>query len=471
MSRPSLLAPRYTLHHAAISMLVLLEYLQSVMLAFGSHAVSTGVGATPQQFSLAAACYAAVAVLMILGHRWWVQRLGYRRMLRWSLLAFGGGALLCALASTPAAFIAARMVQALGGAAFFTASRVQIMHYQGPSRLQAMVFLPGGIMLGSGLAPLLAAGLLAVGSWQALFLVMLPLVWLADWLVRRAVPVHEPIANARPDRAHPWAIALLAAGVFLLQFVLERARFALWSDGATLWALGAAACGLLLLYLRHEWRRRTPLVPYHRFTSERYLWGMGVYGAGYLVVSGTAYVLPLYMAQGLGMDQLHSGLWLSITGLLALPFAILHLALMLRWPNVRRYLFAGGLMLAAAAVLLALAQPGNPAWLLPAGLFLLHSLFMPFFLGTTAAATFSQVDEQVFSHAYQVKNAMREVANAVGLSWGVIILQQRSMAHAPQLAGAGSGPLLLQAGQDFFWLLAAMGLGLALFLRLQRRFV
>ncbi|MFC3531852.1 MFS transporter [Vogesella facilis] len=471
MSTPSLFAPPYTRHHLAIALIVLLEYLQSVMVAFGSHAVSLGVGATPQQFSLAAACYAAVAVLMILSHRWWVQRLGYRSMLRWSLLAFGGGALLCALASTPQLFIAARMVQALGGAAFFTASRVQIMHYRGPQRLQAMLFLPGGIMLGSGLAPLLAALLLALAGWQALFLVMLPLVWLTDYLVRRAVPEHEPVENERPDRLHPWAIALLAAGVFLLQFVLERARFELWTHGALLWALGAVACLLLLLYLRHEWRRRSPLVPYRRFTSERYLWGMAVYGVGYLVVSGCGYVLPLYMAQGLGMDQLHSGLWLGLSGLLALPFAILHLQLMLRWPDVRRYLFAGALLLAAAALLLANITHASPGWLLPAGLFLLHSLFMPFFLGTTAAATFSQVDETVFSHAYQVKNAMREVANAVGLSWGVIIMQQRSMAHAAERPAAESAQLVLQSGHDFFWLLVLLALALALLLRLQRRFV
>ncbi|WP_174875716.1 MFS transporter [Vogesella oryzae] len=471
MSAPKLFAPPYTRHHLAIALIVLLEYLQSVMVAFGSHAVSQGVGATPQQFSLAAAGYAAVAVLMILCHRWLVQRLGYRSMLRWSLLAFGAGALLSALAASPAAFIAARMVQALGGAAFFTASRVQIMHYRGPQRLQAMLFLPVGIMLGSGLAPILAALLLALAGWQALFLIMLPLVWLADLVVRSAVPEHEPVENERPDRLHPRGIALLAGGVFLLQFVLERARFELWTRGASLWALGGVACVLLLLYLRHEWRRRVPLVPYRHFASERYLWGMAVYGIGYLVVSGSAYVLPLYMAQGLGMDQLHSGIWLSVTGLLALPFAIFHLMLMVRWPHVRRYLSAGALMLAAAALLLAQVGPDSPPWLLVAGLLLLHSLFMPFFLGTTAAATFSLVDEKVFSHAYQVKNAMREIANAVGLSWGVIIMQQRSMTHAAELPASAPAQLVLQSGQDYFWLLALLALVLATFLRLQRRFV
>lgn len=463
-------APRYRLHHLAIALIVALEYLQTMMVAFGAGRISHGLHATAQQFSLAAAGYAAVAVLMILSHRWWVQRLGYRTMLRLSLLAFGAGALLCALSQTAGDFIVARMVQALGGAAFFTASRVQIMHYRGRERLQAMLFLPGGIMLGSGLAPILAAGLLTVTGWQALFWVLLPLVALADYVVRQAVPEAEPVANERPDRLHPWGLALLAAGVFLLQWVLERARFELAAHGALLWSLGLLAGVLLLLHLRHEWRRPAPLVPYRRFTSERYLWGMTVYGVAYVVMSACGYVLPLYMAQGLGLSLLHSGWLLGGSGLLALPFAILHLKLMLRWPHLRRFLLAGALLLALAAALLVHSATGG-GWQLAAGLLLFNGLFLPFFLGTTAAATFSHVDEQVFSHAYQVKNAMREVASALGLSWAVLILQQRSDAHLAAQPELAAGPLLLLAGQDFFYGLLLLALCIGVLLRLQRRFV
>jgi MFS family permease len=473
MSSAVLIAPRYSLHHVAIAVIVLLEYLQSVMVAFGSAAISRGVQASPQQFSLAAACYAAVAVLMILSHRWWVQRLGYRTLLRLSLLVFGAGAVLCALSPNAGGFIVARMVQALGGAAFFTASRVQILHYPGKRRLQALLFLPFGIMLGSGLAPILAGALLAAFDWRALFWVMLPLVWLVDGVVRHAVPEHEPVENERPDQAHPWGMLLLAGGVFLLQFVLERARFERWTSGPLLWGGGllALALALLVLHWRHEWQRSTPLVPYRHFTSERYLWGMAVYGFGYLVVSSCSYVLPLFLAQGLGLSLVQCGWLLGLTGLGAMPFAVLHLKLMLRWPNLRLFLLIGTLLLAAFAWLMARQQPAGTGWPLLLAVFLLNGMFMPFLLGTAAASTFSQVEERVFSHAYQVKNAMREVANAVGLLLGTVMLQQRSALHAVREPELASGQLVLLAGQDFFWGLLLVALAVGLLLQLQRRFV
>lgn len=48
MSSAVIAAPRYSLHHVAIAVIVLLEYLQSVMVAFGSSAISRGVQASPQ---------------------------------------------------------------------------------------------------------------------------------------------------------------------------------------------------------------------------------------------------------------------------------------------------------------------------------------------------------------------------------------------------------------------------------------
>ncbi|SMF55743.1 Major Facilitator Superfamily protein [Pseudogulbenkiania subflava DSM 22618] len=471
MPPASLIAPRYSLHHVAIAVIVLLEYLQSVMVAFGSAAIRHGVQASPQQFSLAAAGYAAVAVLMILSHRWWVQRLGYRTLLRLSLWVFGAGAVLCALSPNAGGFIAARMVQALGGAAFFTASRVQILHHQGPARLPALLFLPLGIMLGSGLAPILAGALLAAFDWRALFWAMLPLVWLVDRVVRHAVPEHEPVENERPDQAHPWGMLLLVGGVFLLQFVLERARFESWTRAPLLWGAGLLALTLLALHWRHEWHRPTPLVPYRHFTSERYLWGMAVYGFGYLVVSSCSYVLPLFLAEGLGLSLAQCGWLLGLTGLAAMPFAVLHLKLMLRWPHLRRFLLVGTLLLAAFAGLMARQQPAATGWPLWLAVFLLNGVFMPFLLGTAAASTFSQVEERVFSHAYQVKNAMREVANAVGLLLGTGLLQQRSALHAAREPELASGQLVLLAGQDFFWALLLVALAVGLLLQLQRRFV
>jgi len=313
MSHPSLLAPRYTLHHVAIGVLVLLEYLQSVMLAFGSHAVSLGVGATPQQFSLAAACYAAVAVLMILGHRWWVQRLGYRRMLRWSLLAFGGGAVLCALASSAEAFVAARMVQALGGAAFFTASRVQIMHYRGPQRLQAMLFLPGGIMLGSGLAPIVAALLLQVAGWQALFLVLVPLGGVTLLLLQRHLPASGQ--TARHAGGHdPLGTLLLALSLGCYALAMTSGHGSWSQTNSLLLALALLGGGL---FLRSQQRAAAPLIRLSLLRQPPLLASLLMSGMVAAVVMATLVVGPFYLSRALALSNTQLGLVMSAGPLVA----------------------------------------------------------------------------------------------------------------------------------------------------------
>lgn len=86
-------------HLLTVTALVFLEYLQSVMASFSSRYIMGGIEAAPEEFSLAAAAYAGVAVVMLFKHRVLVQRWGYRRFIRFSLLVFALGALMSGLAS------------------------------------------------------------------------------------------------------------------------------------------------------------------------------------------------------------------------------------------------------------------------------------------------------------------------------------------------------------------------------------
>jgi MFS family permease len=496
----------FSLHHASIVLVVFLEYLQTIMVSFASSYISGGIDAAPEEFSLAAACYATVAVVMILAHRWLVQQLGYRRMLRLSLLTFGLGALVCALSDSVPVFVLGRMIQASGGAAFFTASRVQALHYQGKNRVPALLCLPAGIVLASAIAPVLAAFLVNTFSWRALFWVMLPLTLWVDQLVACAVPDHEPVENEQPDQLHPWGILALTLGVFVLQFVLERSRFDLFDHSVPLYLGGVAACVLLVTYLWHDWHRTTPLISYAQFSSYRYWFGLCIYGFGYLVISSSNYILPVFMVQGLGFAVQTTGWMLGLSSLIGLLTVPLHFRLMMRWPFMRPYLMISMVMLALFGWLGSRFSQEVPLSAIGAVLLVLNGLFMPFALGTAAAGTFRGINEKVFTHAYQVKNSMREVANATGVSIATVLLQMRESLHSSRLAettasiqpgygASGSGPdpwslldhpgtaalarlaseisrqSVLMACQDYFWGLCALALCAMLLVGVGRRLV
>ncbi len=116
--RPALLATIFVFN--------LIEFLQSGMIVFASAPTMGRIGASPEQYSLVTALYAAVAVLSISQMTVLVQRFGWRDFLLGAVLLFLGGSWLCAGATSLGAFATGRILMAAGGGAFMTAARMMV---------------------------------------------------------------------------------------------------------------------------------------------------------------------------------------------------------------------------------------------------------------------------------------------------------------------------------------------------------
>ena len=63
---------------ATVCLLCGLEFLQTGMIAFASVPIRGEIDASPEEYSLVAALYACVAVVVIAKQRWLTERLGWR---------------------------------------------------------------------------------------------------------------------------------------------------------------------------------------------------------------------------------------------------------------------------------------------------------------------------------------------------------------------------------------------------------
>jgi DHA2 family multidrug resistance protein len=491
-------------HLLTLTALVCLEYLQSVMASFSSSYIMGGVEAAPEEFSLASAAYAAVAVVMLFKHRVLVQRWGYRRFIRLSLLTFALGALLTGLSDSVPTYILGRMIQAVGGSAFFTAGRVQVNHYQGPERLMAIKRFAIGIFLGAGLAPFLASELLEAWGWRAVFLVMLPLTALVAWLVEYAMPDHEPAEHDHPGQVHAGGTLALVAGIFALQFALERVPFDMFGTATAIWALALLALVALGAFVWHDWSRHDGLIPYRHFVDGRFVVGMAIYFFCYLVGAVSSYITPVFMVQGLGFAVTSSGWLLSATSLFGLVTMFIYFKCVPHHAKLKHYLWLALGVLFLHGWWMSSMDSDVTQRDLFWPLVLNSGVFVALAQGTAALGTFRHVDEKVFSQAYQVKNAMREVANASGVSLATVILQMRGSLHYARLAESttslnplyGDGTVTLSTlGQpaptemlmrlsalitqqatlmaclDFYWALCGVALLAAAALAWQKKFV
>ncbi len=478
---PIVTGTRRFLLYCNICLMVSLEFVQNSAVFFSAAAITRGLGATPEQFSLAAAVYAACAVVMIALHQWLAERLGYRNFIRLALLLFAVGALLCALSVTPSEFIAARFVQALGGSAFFTAARVQVNRFTGAQRGLAMRIMVVGIITGSSLGIWWASLWLHYAAWPAVFLASLPLV--AVVIVLSELTLLKAAAEARKSRAHLGGTLLLAASVLMLQFTLERSQYEFFSSAATLLCLSAVALLGLTAFIRLELKRRRPLLMFRHFMDSHYGAGLGVYTVCYLLNSSAGYMLSVQLQQGLGFSVLTAGALIGFTSWFALAASLAHFHCLPRYPAQRKYfIFVFATLGAAGWALSRVGPDASPqSLILP---LLLLAAFSGAGQGTAGYNTFRNVNEEVFSHAYQFKNMLRELLNSSGISLATVLLQSRWAEHVQEIGplpgqhGAAGAELFNRqatwlAGADFFRLLmivAAVGLAGTLLGAIVRRY-
>jgi predicted MFS family arabinose efflux permease len=179
------------------------------------------------------------------------------------LVVFAAASAACAAAGTLGVLIAARVVQAAGGALVITACLELLVLATGDERRGAARWAAAGVA-GAAVGPV-AGGLLTEWiSWQSIFIFQVPLVLLAVPAAlrlrgRAAAPVADvpPVRADRPHVAANLALALLSAALtaalFLLVLLLVegwRRSPALAAVTVTVIPLAAVAAGTLARAVR-----------------------------------------------------------------------------------------------------------------------------------------------------------------------------------------------------------------------------
>jgi MFS family permease len=175
-------------------------------------------------FNLVMALAAVPAALL-------ARRVGPGRAAAVGLAIFAGAGLACGVADELSTLVAARCVQALGGALAVTAALELLPATVGSERRAATVWAAAGAT-GAALGPAVGGLLTELISWQSIFLLQVP-VALAAAVPILAVAKHEAATGIiepelrRTGRPHLWAnlalamvSAAIAAALFLLVLLL-----------------------------------------------------------------------------------------------------------------------------------------------------------------------------------------------------------------------------------------------------------
>ena len=402
--------------------------------------------------------------LLLLGGRA-ADLLGRRRLFMTGVLFFTAASLMCGLAWSPAALLAARVVQG-AGAAIMTPTALAIIattFTEGSERNKALGIWGALGGIGATAAWLIGGPLVDGPGWEWIFFINIPLGLAA--LALSPVLLRESRATVA-KRSYDPAGALTSTGALvLLVYALVEAPDTGWGDVRTILLLAGSAV-LLAAFALIESRHAAPLVPL-RFLRSRTLVGANAVMllTGTLAV-GMPFVLTLYAQQVLGYSALKFGVGSVVLAVAVTAGAIVAQAAVLK-VGIRPVAAAGMALMGAGSLLLTQVSVSGSYF---GDIFFGLLVFGPgvgLAFVTATVAALAGVAEHESGLASGLSNTALQIGAAIGVAIATTVAVTRSDDYLAANEGANPLVVLNEGFQSAFLacvVLAGIGMALALLL-------
>ncbi|MDO9457280.1 MDR family MFS transporter [Nocardioides sp.] len=359
---------------------------------------------------------------------WFLQRVTTRQAFGSAMAVFATGTLLCGLAPTFEVLLAGRIIQASGTAIMMPllmTTLMTIVAEQDRGRVMGNVTL--AMSVAPALGPTVSGVILDVASWRWMFFAVLPIsIAIALVGLRKLTDVGE----TRPGDVDWASVVLSALGFGPLVYGLSELGGA---DGATwkAWlalAIGVAAIAAFVFRQLSLQRTGTPLLDLRTLQHRTFTIGLLLMAVAFMAMLGSMILLPFYLQDVHGLDELQSGLMVMPGGL----------AMGLLGPQVgkiydrvggRPLLIPGSVGILVALTLFTQVTVEQSVWLvLPVHVLLMVSLaavFTPVF-----TLSLGSLPPHLYSHGSSTLGALQQVAAAAGTAIVIAVLTARSTSQA-----------------------------------------
>jgi EmrB/QacA subfamily drug resistance transporter len=400
--------------------------------------------------------------LLLLGGRA-ADLLGRRRVFMTGVLFFTAASLLCGLAWSPAALLAARVVQGVG-AAIMTPTALSIItttFEEGAERNKALGIWGGLGAVGATAAWLIGGPFVDGPGWEWIFFINIPLGLAA--LALSPALLRESRASTATRTYDPAGALTVTGALVLVVYALVEAPETGWGSLQTILLLASSAL-LLAAFALIESRHRAPLLPL-RFFRSRTLVGAN---AVMLLIGALAFAVPfiltLYAQQVLGYSAVEFGVGSVVLAVGVAVGAIVGQAAVLK-VGFRPIAATGMALLGAGSLLLTQVSVGGSYFgdiffgLLVVG----PGIGLAFVTATVAAL--AGVAEREAGLASGLSNTATQIGGALGVAIVTTVAVSRSDDYPAANEGAKPLVVLTEGFQSAFWacvVLAGIGLALAL---------
>jgi len=402
-----------------------MEFLDGTIIVTALPRMAASLGTAVVDLHIGITAYLLTVAVFILPGGWAADRFGARTVFTAAMAVFTAGSILCGTADSVESFVAARVLQGLGGAMMVPVGRLVVLRTTAkPDLMRALATLTWPGLTAPLLGPPLGGFLAEHFSWRWIFLVNLPLGLAGIALALRLVPQLRPTAR-RPFDSVGFALAAAWCLCATLALDLVGGGGASWAGAAALAAGAGAAAPLLWRHLR---RHAHPLIDPAPFKVPTFRMAMLAGSVMRTLIGAMPFLLPLLFQLGFGMDPFRAGL--LVLALFAGNLGIKPLtSAVLRRCGFRTVLVGNGLVQAATMLGFAAVTPAVPVGAVVALLAL---------SGASRSLQFTALNTLAFADVPQPwmapANTWFSVAFQLSLGVGVAV-----GAVALRLAGAAAG--------------------------------
>jgi len=405
-------APSFARHIALIvACSFFMEALDGSIVTTALPAIAHSFGRPTLSLTPGVSSYLVALAAFVPTAGWASNRFGARNLFATAVTVFTLASLLCGLSQSPAAFIAARVLQGTAAAFMSPVGRLVVLR-ETPKQyiIEAIGLITWPGLIAPVVGPPLAGFLTTYASWRWIFLLNIPLGLIGTALILRMVPRY---AADTPRPFDLLGFLLTAAALGLLVHGLTIVGDASWGVGALFIAVGLTSGALALWHAR---RHPTPMLDLRVAAVPTF--AVSILNGGMLsriAINATPFLLPLMFQIGFGMAPFQAGMMLLVYMLGNLGMKSITTATLRRF-GFRPVLLVNGTLCALAIAACGLLTPGMMRAVMYAILLI---------AGMTRSMNFTSTNTLAFADIAPAQRAgastLATVCNQLGSTLGVAV--------------------------------------------------
>jgi len=420
----------------SVMLATFMEVLDTSIASVALPYIAGSLAASNSEATWVLTSYLIANAVILPASNWFSLRFGRKRFLITCVCLFTVASFWCGAAPSLGILLLARVLQGAGGGALQPLSQAILLESFPPKKRGAAMALFGfGVVVAPVLGPTLGGWLTDSYSWRYAFYINIPIGVLAVFMISRFV--HDPpyVKHAKAGAFDNLGFGLLCLWSGCLQIILDKGQEVDWFSSRWLcWATVTLVVSLVW-FVRHEWRKKNPLVDLRILARNRNL-AVGcllIFMLGFAIYITVA-MMPLFYQEVLGYTALTAGLVVAPRGIgsmLGLPLmGFISHRVDNRWLITIGFTAFGVLSIWFSLINTGIGPTTMVVPIVMTGFFL-SFVFVP--IGNMATVTLSNEE---MGNATGIFNLLRNIGGSIGISLASTMLIRRMAFHQTRIASS-----------------------------------